>query len=96
MTYQYSGGLLSNASVRTNGLSKTSIGGGDGTPSGTLPNYWLLSQSGGLLFHAGIYMNNTALSLGQIEKVEGFMAWHMFGDGSLLDVSHTYKNSSPY
>jgi len=41
-------------------------------------------------------LNNTAMSLANIEKVEGFLAWRMFGNGSLLDISHTYKNSSPY
>ena len=38
LTYKYSGGLISNASVRINGVAKSVIQQGDGTPVTSLSN----------------------------------------------------------
>jgi len=71
MTYKYSGGLLSSATVRINGLNKSLGAIGDGTPTTALSNVWALPQfSGGTIFYGGTYLNNTAMSLANIEKVE--------------------------
>ena len=97
LTYKYSGGLISNASLRINGVSKSVIQQGDGTPVTALSNVWTLPlSSGGMMFYGGLYLNNTAMSNANIEKVEGFFSWRLFGNGSMLNASHTYKNSSPY
>ena len=97
LTYKYSGGLISNASVRINGVSKSVIQQGDGTPVTALSNVWTLPlSSGGTMFYGGLYLNNTAMTDANIEKVEGFFSWRLFGNGSMLNASHTYKNSSPY
>ena len=97
LTYKYSGGLISNASVRVNGVLKFNIGSSGGTPTTSLSNVWTLPQSsGGTMFYGGLYLNNTAMTDANIEKVEGFFSWRLFGNGSMLNASHTYKNSSPY
>ena len=96
VTYKYSGGLLSTAQVRINGLLKSVIGFGDGTPTTALTNGWTLPQSsGGTMFYGGLYLNNTAMTNATIEKVEGYFAWRLFSSGSMLTPSHPYYSVSP-
>ena len=97
MTYKYSGGLLSSATVRINGLNKTLGAVGDGTPTTALSNVWALPQfsGGGSIYYGGMYLNNTAMSLSNIEKVEGFFAHRMFSNGSMLTPSHPYYSVAP-
>ena len=96
VTYKYSGGLLSTAQVRINGLLKSVIGFGDGTPTIALTNVLTLPQSsGGTMFYGGLYLNNTAMTNATIEKVEGFFAWRLFSSGSMLTPTHPYYSSPP-
>ena len=96
MTYKYSGGLISNASVRVNGVAKSVIQQGDGTPATALSNDWTLPQSsGGTMYYGGLYLNNTAMTNANIEKVEGFFAWRLFSSGSMLVASHPYYSVAP-
>ena len=85
ISYKYSGGLMSNSSVRINGVSKSNIGMSDGTPTYPLPNVWTLPQSsGGTMFYGGLYLNNTAMTNANIEKVEGWYSHRLFGNGIML------------
>ena len=96
ISYKYSGGLLSNASVRINGVSKSIIGLGDGTPTFGLTNVWTLPlSSGGTMFYGGLYLNNTSMSNANIEKVEGFFAHLFFSSGSMLGALHPYYSVPP-
>ena len=96
MTYKYSGGLISNASVRINGVTKSVIQQGDGTPVTALTNDWTLPvSSGGAMFYGGLYLNNTAMSNGNIEKVEGFFAHRLFSSGAMLGALHPYYSVPP-
>ena len=96
ITYKYSGGLLSTAQLRINGSLKSVIESSGGTPSGALTNVLTLPQSsGGTMFYGGLYLNNTAMTNATIEKVEGFFAHRMFGNGSMLVATHPYYSSPP-
>ena len=96
MTYKYSGGLISNASVRINGVAKSIIQQGDGTPVTALTNLWTLPvSSGGIMYYGGLYLNNTAMTNATIEKVEGFFAWRLFSSGSMLGAAHPYYSVAP-
>ena len=96
MTYKYSGGLISNASVRINGIGKSIIQQGDGTAATAISNVWTLPQSsGGTMFYGGLYLNNTAMSNGNIEKVEGFFAHRLFSSGAMLGAAHPYFSVPP-
>ena len=96
LTYKYSGGLISNASVRVNGVAKSIIQQGDGTPVTALSNVWTLPQSsGGTMFYGGLYLNNTAMTNANIEKVEGFFAHRLFSSGAMLGSLHPYYSVPP-
>ena len=96
VSYKYSGGLLSNATVKINGVSKSIIGLGDGTPTFGLENVWTLPQSiGGTMYYGGLYLNNTAMSNGNIEKVEGWYSHRLFGNGTMLGALHPYYSVPP-
>ena len=96
LTYKYSGGLISNASVRVNGVAKSIIQQGDGTPVTALSNVWTLPvSSGGTMYYGGLYLNNTAMTNATIEKVEGFFAWRLFSSGSMLGAAHPYFSVAP-
>ena len=96
LVYKYSGGLLTNATVRVNGVLKSNIGSSGGTPTTALTNVWTLPQSsGGTMFYGGLYLNNTAMSNGNIEKVEGFFSHRLFGNGTMLGALHPYYSVPP-
>ena len=96
LTYKYSGGLLTNATVRVNGVLKSNIGSSGGTPTTALSNVWTLPQSsGGTMFYGGLYLNNTAMSNATIEKTEAFFAWRLFSSGAMLGAAHPYFSVAP-
>jgi hypothetical protein len=98
LTCTYSGsGALSTFVIRINGVAKSSLGGSGGTPSATaLGDAMLLAPNSTItVYHAGLYINNTALTTGQIEKVEGYLVHSQFADGHTLDATHPYYSSAP-
>ena len=56
LTYKYSGGLLTNATVRVNGVLKSNIGSSGGTPTTALSNVWTLPQSSAALCFTADYI----------------------------------------